>query len=913
MTKSPFFGSGVAGLFDEMRFSLSWRDYQARVLAELGEHLGDNHLHIIAAPGSGKTVLGLEVVRRLDRPALILAPTVAIRDQWVDRLEQMFLAGKRCEWVSKSVLKPRLLTVSTYQALFSAYTAGQELHAEEEEGEEENHRSSANKPKIRKGAGKALARKLRRAKIQTIVVDEAHHLRTQWWRCLMAVKRGLDEPVVVALTATPPYDVGAYEWEKYHNLCGPVDAEISVPELVRKGNLCPHQDCVYISAPTEAEMKGIRKFRRDVAAVCRYLLNHDEFAAAVRGHWSVRKPGSDVERILEDSLFYLAVAVFLKRVGKRPPRRLLRILGVRRRQIPRFTVDRLEHLLTGCLFTHKADFVQHTALFASIKQDLKRIHALRAGSVELRSTSQQGAILRSSVSKLDSIEEIVKLESESLGRDLRMVVLTDYIRAEDFPKSAGDRPELTRIGVAPVFEKLRRVGIAAVRLGILSGSIVMIERNATEALEAAAAEMGITPDRIKTRACRFDSRFINVELIGRDRQKLVGLITKLFNRGSITVMVATKSLLGEGWDAPSINSLVLASCVGSYMLSNQMRGRAIRTQRGNANKTANIWHPVCIEPLVARPGKDMESLERRFRSFVGISYRENIIESLINRLQLPEAFNSRSIADSNETMRRRALNRQQLRRMWASALGTDSDKGLREELRVPEQALARHLAWASAAQAAAWASFSVGMLLYLYGFIRAGGTSGGIKWLWWSLFAIAGISAAFAVPHLLKSAYLFFRHGFMRSSMRQIGRAVLQSLSEIGLIKTDMSQLKVRARRHRDGRICCTLQGGTTYEKSVFLDAAEEAVRPVKDPRYLLIRKSPLGPLVQKSYHAVPTILARRKEHAEVFARKWRRHVGSTDLVYTRSVGGRLILLKARSAALGADWDKSVERVRIWK
>ncbi|MCI0692586.1 hypothetical protein L0337_11355 [candidate division KSB1 bacterium] len=42
--------------------------------------LNDNHLHIIAAPGSGKTILGLEVVRRLNKPALILSPTLAVRD-----------------------------------------------------------------------------------------------------------------------------------------------------------------------------------------------------------------------------------------------------------------------------------------------------------------------------------------------------------------------------------------------------------------------------------------------------------------------------------------------------------------------------------------------------------------------------------------------------------------------------------------------------------------------------------------------------------------------------------------------------------------------------------------------------------------------------------------------------------------
>ena len=52
---------------------------------------------------------------------------------------------------------------------------------------------------------------------------------------------------------------------------------------------------------------------------------------------------------------------------------------------------------------------------------------------------------------------------------------------------------------------------------------------------------------------------------------VVSMITELFTCGQINVLVGTKSLLGEGWDSPCINSLILATYVGSFMLSNQMR------------------------------------------------------------------------------------------------------------------------------------------------------------------------------------------------------------------------------------------------------------------------------------------------------------------------------------------------------
>ncbi len=66
--------------------------------------------------------------------------------------------------------------------------------------------------------------------------------------------------------------------------------------------------------------------------------------------------------------------------------------------------------------------------------------------------------------------------------------------------------------------------------------------------------------------------------------------------------MGTNSLLGEGWDAPVVNCLVLANRVGSFVLSNQMRRRAIRTVAGQPGKTANIWHPVVVHPDVRRGG-----------------------------------------------------------------------------------------------------------------------------------------------------------------------------------------------------------------------------------------------------------------------------------------------------------------------
>src|SRR3989304_2135201 len=108
-----------ADAFAGMRFRHTWRGYQARVLAALGEHLEDRTLHVVAPPGSGKTALGLEVVRRLGYPALVLTPTVPVREQWLRRFHDAFPPAPRAlvSAVSRDPMRPELLTASTYQAL----------------------------------------------------------------------------------------------------------------------------------------------------------------------------------------------------------------------------------------------------------------------------------------------------------------------------------------------------------------------------------------------------------------------------------------------------------------------------------------------------------------------------------------------------------------------------------------------------------------------------------------------------------------------------------------------------------------------------------------------------------------------------------------------------------------------------
>src|SRR5882724_11323976 len=77
-------------VLERLGFRGRWRRYQELALAAFERDLaaGRWRTHIVAPPGSGKTLLGVEMVRRLGRPALVLVPNTAVQAQWLRAVRQ---------------------------------------------------------------------------------------------------------------------------------------------------------------------------------------------------------------------------------------------------------------------------------------------------------------------------------------------------------------------------------------------------------------------------------------------------------------------------------------------------------------------------------------------------------------------------------------------------------------------------------------------------------------------------------------------------------------------------------------------------------------------------------------------------------------------------------------------------------
>jgi len=273
-----------------------------------------------------------------------LAPTITIRDQWVDRLVEQFLpAGDgRPAWVSTDLRRPTLLTVVTYQALHSLCSGEVDKepeHISEEENSYHPQDSSNGEANSHAESRIRFPEVQTRAAFKTLAVDEAHHLRAEWWRTLKFVAEHLNKPTIVSLTATPPYDVSPFEWQRYEELCGAVDAEVSVPELVLSGDLCPHQDYVYFSVPSEREQRVLSEFRAAVDSFVQQLRSNKAFTAALMIHPWLRSPDSHVEEILDNPQYLSSLVVCLHAVGEEVSTDVLHTLGLSRQRIPALDLE----------------------------------------------------------------------------------------------------------------------------------------------------------------------------------------------------------------------------------------------------------------------------------------------------------------------------------------------------------------------------------------------------------------------------------------------------------------------------------------------------------------------------------------------------------------------------------------------
>ena len=287
------------------------RDYQQSLLDRLHPDDGST-LHLLAPPGSGKTLMGLELAVRNGRRALVLVPTTVIGAQWIHQAQKLFIspaAGSPSVTGSVGTHLPSAhpeqaaeaadLTVLTYQSLAAvdsspAWSEAARSHWLTEltadgrsaaSAEAWLKRLEADNPRAYNRGLRSRATTIRRqvdeldddaidailgpgararldalvtAGVATIVLDECHHLKAHWaivvHYLVRRLKRAGLSPTLIGLTATEPSGEDRSA-RRYRALLGDIDAEVPVPAVIRAGHLAPCRQLAWFTLPPPEETR----------------------------------------------------------------------------------------------------------------------------------------------------------------------------------------------------------------------------------------------------------------------------------------------------------------------------------------------------------------------------------------------------------------------------------------------------------------------------------------------------------------------------------------------------------------------------------------------------------------------------------------------------------------------------------
>lgn len=844
--------------FKNCKFKYVFRNYQKRVMDELDKHLDDEKINVIAAPGAGKTILALSLMIKLGEPALIVAPTILLRQQWLDRLKNDFEGFNNIEkYISEDIYNPNLITITTYQSIYSVY-----------------------KGKSKKNEGFDIVKELKKLNIKTVILDEAHHLKLSWLDATKSLIEKLNGIKVISLTATPPYDVEKTLWNRYIGLCGEPDIEIPVPELVNTGDLAPHQDYIFFNCLTDSQIGEISEYNKRVMNFFEKYARNVELITAISMHEGIISLDRKLDYFIDNFEYYDAMISFLIfNDVDIPVTSQYKFSYVKNG----FDIKKMQVLLTYCLYNDRKSYAAFESIFRKIKKDLNEIGAIYESKVNLVYTNEVRKTLSQNIGKLNSVKDILEIEKNQLRTKLKAVVITENIYKELLTEV--EAYDTKYIGVVPIFRYLSQN--TNLEYTVLTGEIIVIPTKYSDKLIEISKEFNIDDKDIEINEMGFDFEYSTVSFSGNASKNRVLIITKLFEMTSIEVLIGTNALIGEGWDAPFINTLIMATPVSAYVSANQIRGRVIRKHKKEPDKFANIWHLVCVEKGKDKfyLGYDYDNLIKRFDSFEGIDVDGQEIRYGIGRLGLP-VISSKSI-DNLDTLNNKfieyAKKRNETCLSWRKALKTykpirknnasnleciecvenseNNEKKMLNLLKHPRNKILKVI------------DATVGFL----------GCHGVLFKLSTYALADAGILAVGTGLTILATNLLVKNLVWTKNSKEKIAHKFIESiyvtLKRIGELSTDS---KLIIKDTHDGLVYF-IENSTLKENEILKTSVNEMFSKLDNARYVI--------KLDKMYISVPSIIGRKKEFVKIFADILS---SKAKIIYLKSEEGKKILFNIK-------------------
>jgi hypothetical protein len=907
---------------------------------------GRTRAWVALPPGAGKTLVGLMTVR--DRiasgavgRAVVLGPNTAIQGQWATHAATLGLD------VGTDRSMQHQLTALTYQALavFDADDEvdddGQEVPVVEEVAQQPSRNPGSTSPGFETGAerppqppvgppslldrlhenGRAFIEELKHAGPLLLVLDECHHLLEVWGRLIGELLDQLPNALVLGLTATPPEALTADQAALVDELFGTPLYRVSIPAVVKVGDLAPFVELAWLTTPTPTENDWLaaeaERFRELITQ-----LTDPSFGSMPFLQWL-------------DARFVASRAPWLTLVREQPDlcRAVLRLHHVGMIGLPSGARMQEEHRsaptaddwvllvddwLTGRLT--KTGLAQDEQVVEAVRRALPSVGYQWTRRGIRRGRSPVDRVLARSESKTTAVVEICAHEHLNLAERMRMLVLCDHERA-----GATLPADLTGVidQQAGSAHAMLAALVEAPETSVLDPMLVT-GRTVAGAASTLTAFLAALPDRdLAGRLAVQPLDGALSQVVGPwEPRDWVGLVTSYFEDGHTQVLVGTRALLGEGWDAKRITGLADVTAVTTITSVVQTRGRALRTDPLWPEKVAVNWSLVCVSDKHPKGGNDWDRLVRKHAGYFGIDPEGQIVDGVAHLDPAFSPFVPPPVAEFDAVNARATVRGEQrpaIREQWqvgqpyvdtavygirikdrgaAGAGGFGLGAGPADVVLRPDAAELRGIRRHRVRDRATSLLAGAGVLAAL-----VAGVAGAPLVLAGSA-VVAAAAAYVRVRSQLRHGEELLHAAEEAPSVIRIASAVADGLLAAGLVRRGSDSVEVAL--DHEGEYRCVLHGVDEAEAQVFADALDEAVSPIGLPRYLLPRWvrtrrevtwwramwAGFGRLKPDGvvWHAVPSVLGVNAERAAAYARAWDHWVGGGDPVYTGSPEGQGIL-----------------------
>jgi superfamily II DNA or RNA helicase len=922
----------VSDAADELRarrFGGSWRRYQQQALDafEADRAGGDHRFFAVLPPGAGKTLIGLEVARRLGRRTLVLAPNTAVVGQWADTWDRRFVPDGAPCGTDRDLAGA--VNVLTYQsiAVLRAGTAAPHRRATLRAGSHDELLD------LLHPNGRAVIERARGLGPWTLVLDECHHLLSTWGALVRAVVDALGEgTALVGLTATPRRSLTGWQAELHDDLFGPADLEVPAPALVKAGTLAPYQELVYLTRPTPAEDTWLASETARFAQLRFQLIDHALGTVPLLTWLSARAdrsypPAGPEHRApaagapshhgprLSWSAFEAAEPALARAALRFAHAGMIALpAGARLREMHRTAPDAddwvavLGDFCTGHLQASADE--RDVAALTAIKQVLPGL-GYRLTSRGLRvGPSPVDRLCGLSEAKIAATTHILAAESAARGDRLRALVLCDFEQLGGRPTGSLAPVPLSALSGSA---RLAFATLAAADVGGPGGLRPLLVTGATFAApRALAAELVAAASRAGHRVGTEPLDAVTVLLTGLPTRAAVALATEFFAAGRARVLVGTRALLGEGWDCPQVCVTVDLTTATTATAVTQMRGRGLRPDPADPAKLTDNWTVCCVADEHPRGDADYLRLVRKHDAYFALGAGGEVesgvthCDTALSPYAPPDAATSRAVTARALAAPARLAEVRDEWRIGAPFAGVEA-----ASLRVRSgRSLGRSAAWLPGALLAPTTPdehgprFAPGYVVI----VAAAVLVAALSLLLGPVVALAGVALAVAAGLVATAVGLVRRHRIRTGpdALEQLAAAVADALHTAG--GTDRGAEALHVSPAVDGSLRCELTGVPAEQSALFAAALDELLAPLAEPRYLVGRRVLVAPAGARgavtlavrsvmrrplpgavAWHAVPRWCARNAVRRDLFAAAWQRHVGPARLLAAEGAEGAAI------------------------